>query len=452
MNNRQPIPTRAPKALLAALIGFAAFAAHGSAFDPEGWTWRWPIEAEAGDGEFARIAVTPEMADASRPDFADLRIVDSEGLLTPYAFERESEPETDRPVTGELFNRTYDTGEYERAEIDFGEAIPKTHIHVDVSGRDFRRRAHLEGSHDGESWSTVTDDALLFHIARPEGDFRADTIRFPRNTFRYLRLTVYAMEEESQRFAIRAVHTTTYTRMDPPERFAVDLADESREIDREARQTVVELDLGYRNLPVDRIEFEVDDAYFHRPVTIHGRNVEQERIRRATETGWDETMRDAPWRQIHRSVLFRIQEDDGVERESTAIEGVRMPYRYLRIVIHDGDDAPLGLGDVSVLRRELPRIVFAHTPGETYAAYAGNANARPPRFDLEQAARPMLGQEWPMASLGAAERLVPEEPPTPWTDRHQALIWVVLIAAVGALGFVAYRALGNLSAGETAEH
>ncbi len=455
MRNRGPMRESSSRSLFAALVLLLVISAHGvepgGEFDSEGWTWRWPVEVKREDAAFARIAVTPEMADAARRDLSDLRIVDSKGQLTPYAYERQPEPATERYVAGQLFNRTYETGEYERTEVDFRRAIPKTHIRVETTGADFRRRAHLEGSRDGESWSTLTDDALLFHIARPEGDFVADTIRFPRNTFRYLRLTIHAMEEETGRFDIQAVRTTEYAPVAPPERITVEPAEHTRTIDREAAQTLVDLDLGYRNLPVDRIAFDVDDAYFHRPVTLYGRNVEQERIRRRTETGWDETTREAPWRRLYRGVLHRIQEADGVTRESTSIEGVRAPYRYLRVVIHDGDDAPLRLDGVTVLRRKLPRLVFEYAANEAYWLYAGNANARAPRFDLEQAARPVLEQEWPMAALGTAQRLVPEEPVAPWTDRYHALIWIVLIVAVGVLGFAVYQALDNLAKNETPE-
>ncbi|MFP4190708.1 MAG: DUF3999 family protein [Candidatus Hydrogenedentota bacterium] len=443
-----------PILLSSCLVLVLAAPAEG-AFDEAGWRWRWPIEmAEATDAPFARLQVTPELADAAAPDLRDIRIVDGEGGLVPYLVDRPERREEEQiPRQARLLNRTYEEGEYERVVLDFGASIEKDQIQAELSGRNYRRRAMLEGSSDGEEWATIRDDALLFHIAGPEAEeaFKVDTIRFPVNTYRYLRLTVYTMPEEEQRFEIRSAECVLVRPAEAPPLIDVGPAERHIETDPETNVTSLELDLEYRHLPVDTIEFDVEDSYFHRGYEILGRNEEILVEQRRTETGPEPVEREAPWRSVARGVLYRIRGEDGIMRENTVLEALDAPYRYLKIRIRNEDNAPLTIAGLSVKRRELPEFVFEHKPGQSYTLYAGNTEAAPPAFDLAEAAPAARGQQWPEASLGRAESIAPPDPLEPWTERYHAVIWAALLIAAGALGLAVYRAMGNLSFHETGE-
>lgn len=433
--------------LLSSCLFLALAAPAEGAFDEAGWSWRWPIEmAEETDAPFARVGVTPELADAAAPDLRDIRIVGGEGELVPYLVDRPERREEEQiPREARLLNRTYEEGEYERVVLDFGASIEKDQIQVELSGRNYRRRAMLEGSSDGEDWATIRDDALLFHIAGPEGGYEVDTIAFPVNTYRYLRLTVYTMPEEEQRFEIHNAESALVRPAEAPPLIEVEPAERHIETDPETNITVVELDLNYRNLPVDTIEFGVDDTYFYRGYEILGRNEEILVEQRRTETGPEAVEREAPWRSVARGVLYRVRGEDGIVRESTVHEALDAPYRYLKIRIRNEDNAPLNIAGVSVKRRELPDLVFEHGPAQSYTLYAGNPDADAPRFDLARAAPAALADEWPEASLGRAESIAPPDPLEPWTERYHAVIWAALLIAAGALAFAVYRAMGNLA-------
>ena len=432
--------------LLSSCLALALNAAAGEAFDEAGWSWRWAIEmAEETDAPFARLQVTPELADAAAPDLRDIRIVDGEGGLVPYLVDRPERREQEQiPRQARLLNRTYEQGEYERVVLDFGASIEKDQIRVELSGRNYRRRAALEGSSDGEDWATIRDDALLFHISRPEGAYEVDTIGFPVNTYRYLRLTVHAMPEEEERFEIRNAECVLVRPAEAPPLIEVEPAARDIETDPETNVTAVELDLNYRNLPVDTIEFDIADPYFHRAYEILGRNEETIEQERRTGTGREPVEREAPWRSVARGVLYRVHGEDGITRENTAHDALDAPYRHLKIRIRNEDNVPLTIAGVSVKRRELPDLVFEQHPGQTHALYAGNPGADAPQFDLPRAAPVALAEEWPEASLGQSESIATPEPLEPWTERYHAVIWAALLIAAGTLAFAVYRAMGNL--------
>ena len=99
--------------------------------------------------------------------------------------------------------------------------------------------------------------------------------------------------------------------------------------DEKKNQTRIELDLGFRNLPVARLQFEITTTYFYRGYELFGRNDSKEKVPRKTETKWDTIEHDVPWKSVHRGVLYRIQHKQKIS-ESLKVEGVSAPYRYLQ--------------------------------------------------------------------------------------------------------------------------
>ena len=419
------------------------------AFDAEDWGWQWPVEIEPDTGGFKLLQLTPEVVDAARLDLGDLRLVTDHDEFVPYALRQHvTEPlRTERPAR--IINRAYVAGAFERAVLDFGEPLEKQRIRVTLSGSDYRRRTEVEGSDDGTSWATLRDDALLFHIdgrnAPDADDFVVDVIELPVNTHRFLRLTVHAMADEDGRFAIEkgvaAIHRGAHDRTAAP-LHEVPLAAEAIAHDR--RHTDVELDLGHRHLPVARLTVAVGNAYFYRGVELHGRNSITHRERRITETGTREIEVETPWRALHRGVIHRIADDNGIDREALALEQLHAPYRHLRLRIHDQDNPPLSIIAVRVQRRPLAALAFEHEPSRRYTLFAGHPDADPLRFDLARAAGRGLEGELPAATLGASERRHVEPLARPWTERYPALVWIALLTAMGILGLAVRRAFANL--------
>ncbi len=442
----QTLRRSAMAALLGLAVSNAGAAAADRPFDPAGWAWRWPLTIESGDGGFARLPLTGEIVDVAALDQRDIRIAEEGGPLTAHLLQQPGQA-APRVVerSARLINRSYVAGEFERVVLDFGSSVEKDHIEAKLSGRDYRRRAVVEGSADGVDWATLADDALLFHVSAPGESFVVDTISLPRNIYRYLRLTVYAMPGEETRFSIEGASSALRRPGVAPALYDAPAASQRVVTDGMANVTTAEIDLSYRNLPIALIQVDAEDRYFYRPYELLGRNEEVVVQWRRTETGEREVEVPAPWRSLGRGVLYRMEDEDGVLREALAISATRAPYRYLKLRIHNGDDAPLTLGDVSVKRHAFSQVVFEYDPEKEYVLYAGNPVAGAPRFDLARAAGPSLqAARLPEAAAGIPVRIAPVEPLRPWTERHRAITWPALAIAVGALFVAVFRALANL--------
>lgn len=415
-----------------ALAAFASLACPAFAFDPAGWAWHCEVPSEGAAPGFVRLALTPEILDRSDPALRDLRLVDDTGQLVPYVVHRARATDETRLTWQEvrLVNRVVRPGEYTRVVLDFGKPVEKNRIQVDLSGDRFCLRVRIEGGMSSQSWDTVLDNAWLVRLAEGDTGFERDIIAFPTNTFRYLRITVYAADNGSSTRDIRSARAA-FARVAPAEELLPAQVTVTKvEHDGERKQSIYELDLGYRHLAVVRLDIPFDEAYFHRGYELLGRNALTQPGK--GYTALDPAERKVPWQPIDRGVVYRIQEE-GEVFDSRPLESLDAPYRYLQLRVHNADNPPLNLlRPVTAYRREVS-LVFDFDSVRRYGLYCGNPEAQAPTFDLAQAVVGVAERDLPALQPGALTQLQPTGPDLPWTERHIVIIWIALAAAVAAL-------------------
>ena len=159
--------------------------------------------------EFSSVKISPEVFDQALPSLNDLRLLDTSGDLVPFIIRQERTEEQDRVEWRDVsvINRIFLPEQHACATLDFGKPTLKNEIKVTLSDSEtrgsnplsfttnYRRRVMVEGSADGQDWKVIAEDQWLFHVSLPGQEFKIDTIRLPRNDFRYLRLTVYNMSD-----------------------------------------------------------------------------------------------------------------------------------------------------------------------------------------------------------------------------------------------------------------
>jgi len=410
-------------------------------FDTGDWTWQRPIEAELDEAGFVRVPIDLEIMDASQPSLNDLRVLDGSGDLVPHVVHRGRAAEQRRSQWRDvrLLNRTFEPETYERVILDFGEPTEKNRIELDVSGTNYRRRVSIEGGSDTEIWEPVLENGWIFDVSMPERDFRANTVDFPRNNFRYLRVTVYHMPEDPERLTIRGVKAARYEKVGDKELVTVPVRTMTETFDDEKRQTIYDLDLGFRNVPVAEFRIETDEPYYHRGYELYGRNAATEKIERKTETGWDTTERDVPWRRVARGVFYRVRDEEKIS-ESNSVEEMNAPYRYLQLRVYERDNPSLAINGFTVQRRDMS-LVFDYQPGGVYTLIGGSRKARAAQYDLARAVSQVDEFELPTVSLGAAAAFEHELELGPWSERHRTLL---LCLVAGGTLVMLYVVLKNI--------
>jgi len=424
------------KTLLATLCWLTVAATAHAGFDSSGWYWQRPMDVQSLSG-FVSLPIPPEVFDEGQPSLNDLRVLDENASLVPHMIRwgriREIRQREWKSVN--LINATFAPGKYSRVTADFGERVEKNLIQVSLSGQNYRRRALLEGSHDTESWEVISEDVWLFDVSAEGQHFKVDTLKFPPNNFRYLRLTVYNMTDDPRRITIETVKGASQRIEQEKELLPVPVKQMTTSHGEDKKQTNVELDLGFRHLPVVSLQFEIATPYFYRGYELHGRNEIKEKVPRKTETGSDIVEREVPWRFVHRGVLYRIQHKNKTT-ESLKAEDLNAPCRYLRLRVLNGDNRPLQIDRVFVYRRET-RLVFQPQTGKRHMLLGGNPTVGGADYDLARAVQGLDELKLPVISLGPPTRIARKEPLAPWSERYSVVIWVVLIIAVVVMvGFI----------------
>lgn len=420
---------------LVATVAFASFSTNG-------WTWKHPVAPGEGAAGFVRLVVTPELFDGLEPDLCDLRILDPEGNLTPHLVRWDwTAPKTpEHPRRARLFNPTWVPRTHSRVTADFGAPFEKEYISVQLSGMNYCRRALVEGRHGTGPWEMLADGLWLVDI-HGQGAYKLDRLRLPRNDFRYLRITVFNMPDDFERITITEVATEPAVAM--PEAFPLPVQHMSSSIDEKTGDTVLEIDLGYRHLPLASIALQTDTPLFYRGIQIAGRNSLVSQHRRRTESGWVVTEQETPWQPVRSAVIYRMQEGGDTWLVNKApLDGVQ--YRYLRVIIANGDNPPLNIGSVQVERYGAD-LIFMQEPGLQYILIGGNPEAKPARYDLEKAVPDLDIAALPEVVVGVREPLPQAKEKVPWTERHGWLLWAVLLLAAGILAVLVWANLHRMN-------
>lgn len=409
-------------ALLSSTVLYAA------EFEVKGWQWQSVLEIPKSFNGYVALEMDPELFGLSRRYPCDFRVVDGDEMMVPHVVQCD-DPHAVKEVRQQVnfINRSYAPNEYVRAVLDFGEKKSKNRLQVRMSGNNYRRKVLLEGSQDAENWETISDRLLLFNFSSLEDDSEGDELRFQINNFQYLRLTVYNMPDDPERIHIHEVIAIYSLEKEDAELLPVHIAASTI---RGTTDTYIDIDLHYRNLPLDHIDLDVKDERFIRRYQVFGRNSEREVLPRLVEGGWSGIERETPWNWMGEGMIYRIHEGQNISVD-TVIPVRFQGYRYLKIIVENEDNPPLSIQNISI-QRMICRLIFPVEPEQHYFLYCGNPKADCPDFDLAVAWLDLQGGSIPQAHLQKWVQLQLDED-LPWTERHHFLILLILILLVGGM-------------------
>lgn len=392
--------------LLASLVAGAQPAA-AAELDRVEFRYARPLVAGSGGGP---VLVEPDGAlfESSRPGFADMRIADGRGHEVPWRHapgEGGSAPEA-VPVLN-----SGRQGPVAVALLDLGtQPRIRDRVVLDVPDRAFVGRAAVLGADDRDGPFTRLSATGIYDV-RGAQPARSTVAVFPPSDFRYLLVKVTGVS--------RIAGASVSGARERPRLLRRTARVVSQRLD--GTRTIVTLDLGFRNVPVDELRIAAETERYDRPVTVLGANARQGFVPLATA----------------RIVRFPGSGSSPIP--------VGAHHRYIRIEVENGDDPPLRGIEVSAWSRSRALLLEGGHP-PPYTVYYGSPRANAPSYDF--ARLPMSVLEAKRAANGqlGPERENPAFEPPPDTRsfaaRHQSLVTVALVLAalgVGAVGLLALR-------------
>lgn len=371
-----------------------------------------------------RSAVTLDghVFEHARPDLGDLRVVDDLGRETPYV--RPWAPEDGPPALRlpATMNRGFVRGRSATATLDFAAPTPKRELVLSLSGHNFRRRVMVEGRNrtDGQ-WTTLTDGAYVFAVPGPP-PARYESVFLPENDFERLRVTAFRGDDDPAVIEIRQASIRLAPERRPREAPLESAAYSFVAQEGRAGDTFVTLDLRWRFQPVRAVMLDVADERFFREVVVEARRSAPDR-----------------WFPIATGAVYRYQEGGRVHERLRVDACGRED--SLRVRIRNRDDRPLHVRGARVLGA-VGRLAFEARPERRYTLQYGAPERPAPSYDLERT----VGDTAAWLGGAADAFLLPPDQGRivvrrAWTERHPALLWAGLVAAVAVLGALTWRAI-----------
>jgi hypothetical protein len=369
--------------------------------------------AEPGRQNF--IIVDEELWNHSRPDLADLRLYD-EGTPVQYALSEQRAGVSSEEAPAKILNLGAVAGHTE-FDLDVEGIAEYDRVRLRLDAHDFVATASVSaGNALGKTAEVQLPPSTLYDFSKEQLGSNSE-IKLPTSSFRYLHLKLSAgiVPQQVKAAAIfnRREQQASWTKVGSC------AAPQARQ-----RSTVITCTLPAK-VPLNRIEFKIpsEQVNFRRSVSIE----------------------DAAGSQVSSGEISRVRVSRGgtlVTHEDLAIN-LSGSYGQITINIDNGDNPPLSLSSVQPLTLER-RIYFDPAGKSELRLYYGDPGLTAPIYDYARflhvdasAAQAQLGPGMHNAEYTGR----PDE--RPWSERHSAVLWSAMIAAVLILFVLALRGLNS---------
>jgi len=393
------------------LFGAAGAASHHEAAIPYFTNVREVRIAEPGRQNF--IIVDEELWNHSRPDLADLRLYD-EQTPVQYALSEQRAGVSSEESAARILNLGAMAGHTE-FDVDVEGIAEYDRVRLRLDAHDFVATASVSGGNAlGKTAEVQLPPSTLYDFSKEQLGSNSE-IKLPTSSFRYLHIKL------SRGILPQQVRAATIFNLREQQASWTKVGSCSGP-QASQRFTVITCTLPSK-VPLNRVEFRIpsEQVNFRRTVTIQ----------------------DAEESLVSSGEISRVRVNRGgtlVTHEDLAVN-LSGRYGQITINIDNADNPPLTLSSVQPLTLER-RIYFDPAGKSGVRVYYGDPGLAAPIYDYARflhveasAAQAQLGPG--MHNPEYTGR--PDE--RPWSERHGAVLWSAMIAAVLILSVLALRGL-----------
>jgi hypothetical protein len=383
------------------------------------------VQAEPNGQRF--LAVDEQIWKNTRPDLGDLRLYSGQQEV-PYALmvERGSRESDSRDVS--VLQQSVIGGKTQFL-IDMTGVAEYDHIDLKLAAKNFVAHARVEGQEDlhGNSWALL-GESILYDLSK-ENLGGNSVLRLPLSTYKYLRVTIDgpvkpddilgASSEfrQDQKAVWRDVSGAPEVAEMPA---STAHSDSSR---RSGKATVLTFAVPEK-VPVDRVTLEIDPTQpnFRRPVQI--------------TSDKDDYVGSGEIDRVHM-----VRSGQKIDSDNYDVNFSAVGHKTIKVIIDNGDDPQLKIKSARLQQLEH-RLYFDAPASGPLTLYYGDEKLDPPVYDYAKLF--LLAKDAAPAQLGAEQANAaytgrPDE--RPWTEKHPAVLWIAIVAAVLILGAIALRSM-----------
>lgn len=385
-------------------------------FDKSAWKFVRTVD-EVNSSQIVNVVLPPNMT-WSKQDQSDLRIVDQNGIETPYVYSKQVYSNI-LPKTANIIDHVTESNGTTKLVVDLGttgQVISK--INLRVSNLNFRRQVSIySGSKllkvSDSSWSLITDKGYIYSVFNPgSGEVNKKTeLNFNPSSSRYFLIVIGSGEEgplkiDSASYSLEKVSRQSTFNLKLP-----------ATISQNTKQKMTELtiDRGESGLISNAIKLSIDDKNFLRRVIVYASD--------ANSSSTD------GWTYLGTSVISGISTSIFTGNE-TMVTFPEQNKRYFKLQIVNEDNPALDIDNHVDVYGSNSEIVFEYKAGNSYKIYYGNRRSTIPSYDINKISEYIEKESLPLIGVGQENTnsdYVPEkEPAVPFTERNKAMLNIFL--------------------------
>jgi hypothetical protein len=405
----------------AGLLAVVIFAGSAIAF----FKYQRTLQATPGGQRY--VAVDEAIWKNARPDLGDLRLYNGQQEV-PYALmvERGSRENDTKDVR--VLQQSVVGGKTQFV-IDMADVAEYDHIALKLGAKNFVAHALVEGQDDlhGKNWALLAE-SILYDLSK-ENLGGNSVLRLPLSSYKYLRVTIdgpvkpddvlgatseFRQEQKAVWRDVGGAPTVAEMPMSAARN------DSSR---RNGKATVLTFAVP-ENVPLDRVTLEIDPSQpnFRRSVQITDHK--------------DDYVGSGEIDRVHM-----VRSGQKIDSDDYDVSFSAVGRKTINVIIDNGDDLPLKIKSARLQQLEH-RLYFDAPTSVPLTLYYGDEKLEPPVYDYaklfllaKDAAPAQPGGE----TANAAYSGRPDE--RPWTEKHPAVLWIAIVAAVLVLGAIALRSV-----------
>jgi hypothetical protein len=359
------------------------------------------------------FVVDEEVWTRARPDLGDLRIYDGQAQVQ-YALSLQHGGASSQEEGARILNLG-DAGGHAEFDLDLGQIAEYNRIRLSLDAMNFVVTASLAGSNTlGEPPTTQLPPSTLYDFTR-ENLGSNSVLKLPTSSFRYLHVRL------SPGISPQQVKSATVYDLQETQAIWTSVGSCAAPSDKQ-RITVVTCEWPLR-VPVERIRFQVDpkQVNFRRSVTL-------------SDSGRQHAGGEITRVRLNRAGTAVVSEEMDVPMATQSAGPIT-------VTIDNGDNPRLAIANVQLL--SIERRVYLDPQGKSsLKLYYGDIKLDSPVYDYARFfhADPTAAKaELSPGAHNAAYRGRPDD--RPWSERHNAVLWLAMLLAVAVLARLAVRGL-----------
>jgi hypothetical protein len=423
---------------------------------------RFAKDVESGplsQEEILAVVLDSDVYAGTRDDFRDLRVFDSQGKEVPYVLDKVTDNRSvavrhTMPARQVSLQQPSSGGLEIRVSRD-PKLPPVEGINLATPLANYQQRVQVSGSADGKEWHVLVPEALVFDYSRYL-DVSNHQVALPANRDLEFKILIRdpTAAQESQLLELtrqsRGGQETEQTEKLTIERrpFRIDRIEfwyhvnqDRRQGDRKAdyaatsfqvlpaadsKQTTIEV--STRREPLTGFQIETSSRNFQR------RAVVQVPVVRGVRTDWHD---------VGGATITRV-DLPGLRREELWVSFPESRQERYRIVIENGDNAPLAITGVRG-QGDVYRLMFLAAGDGHYRVGYGSEAAQAPSYDTAALREWLSGGHQPVDARLSAESAQPAfaEPTSVWVRglvNNPFVLGGVILVLVAAVAWGLYRA------------